>query len=78
MALEGRVCELIAEQLGIHSDEIHLDSQLTKDLGADSLDMLELLLALEEEFGIEEISQIEAEKLDTVQKLTQYIESKTM
>lgn len=77
MALEGRVLEIVAEQLGIGEEEIQVESSFTDDLGADSLDVLELVMALEEEFEIE-IPDADAEKLDTVQKLVQYLESKTL
>lgn len=76
MALEERVCEIIAEQLGISEDEIQPDSSFTNDLGADSLDVVELMMALEEEFEIE-ISEEEAEKIDTVQKLINHLEART-
>ncbi|OGQ05249.1 MAG: acyl carrier protein [Deltaproteobacteria bacterium RIFCSPLOWO2_12_FULL_44_12] len=76
MALEGRVREIIAEQLGISEEEVQPDSSFMSDLGADSLDTLELMMALEEEFEIE-IPDTDAEKLETVQKLVQYLETKT-
>jgi len=77
MALEGKVLEIVAEQLGIGEEEIQGDSSFSDDLGADALDVLELMMAVEEEFEIE-VSEQDAEKLDTVQKLVQYIESKTL
>lgn len=76
MALEQRVQEIIAEQLGIAEEEIQQEASFSQDLGADSLDFLELIMALEEEFEIE-IPDSDAEKLATVQKLVQYLESKT-
>lgn len=75
MALEPRIKEIIAEQWGIAEEEIQPDSSFGEDLGADSLDVLELIMALEEEFEIE-ISDDEAEKLETVAKLVQYLESR--
>lgn len=77
MALEGKVLEIVAEQLGIGEEEIQGDSSFSDDLGADVLDVLELMMAVEEEFEIE-VSEQDAEKLDTVQKLVQYIESRTL
>lgn len=77
MALEARVREIIAEQLGINDDEIQPDSSFMEDLGADSLDVVELMMAFEEEFEIE-IPDEEAEKLKTVQDLTQYLEPKVL
>lgn len=76
MALEGRIREIIAEQLGISEEEIQEDSLFGKDLGADSLDFYELIMALEEEFDIE-VSEEDAEKLDNFQKIVQYLESRT-
>ena len=76
MALEGRIREIISGQLGIAEEEIQEDSQFGKDLGADSLDFYELIMALEEEFDIE-ISEEEAEKIDNFQKMVQYLESRT-
>jgi len=76
MALEEKVCEIIAEQLGISEDEIQPEASFTNDLGADSLDVVELIMALEEEFEID-VSEEDAEKLDTVQKLINYLEART-
>lgn len=76
MALEAKIKEIIAEQLGISEDEIQDDSSFGSDLGADSLDFYELLMALEEEFDIE-ISEGEAEKLETFEKLVHHVEAKT-
>ena len=77
MALnEGEVFEkvksVIVEQLGVSEDEISLEASFTDDLGADSLDTVELVMALEEEFGTE-IADEEAEKLTTVKKTVDYI-----
>lgn len=76
MALEARVREIIAEQLGIGDEEVQEDSNFGSDLGADSLDFYELIMALEEEFDIE-VPEEDAEKLDTFQKLVQYLEGRT-
>lgn len=76
MALEARIREIIAEQLGINEEEIQEDCFFSKDLGADSLDRYELMMALEEEFAID-IPEDEAEKLNSFQKLVQYLESRT-
>jgi len=73
MALEGKVKEIIAEQLGIAEDEIQPDCSFVEDLGADSLDILELIMAFEEEFEIE-ISDEEAEKLETFSDLVHFLE----
>lgn len=67
------VKELTAEQLGIEVDEVNEDSSFIDDLGADSLDTMELVLALEDEFGIE-ISDEETEKLKKVSDAVKFIE----
>ena len=69
-----KVIEIVAEQLGIGEEEIQIDSKFVEDLGADSLDIVEVLLALEEEFEVE-ISDDEAQKIKTVGELIQFIES---
>lgn len=69
-----KVQEKIAEQLGIDTDDINMESSFIEDLGADSLDIVELLMALEEEFDIE-IPDEEAEKLVTVGDVVDYIKN---
>ena len=70
--LEARVKGIIAEQLGIDEKEIRLDSKFIDDLGADSLDIVELVMAMEEEFQME-IPDEEAENIRTVQDALNYI-----
>lgn len=70
--LEARVKSIIAEQLGIDEKEIRLDSKFIDDLGADSLDIVELVMAMEEEFQME-IPDEEAENIRTVQDALTYI-----
>ncbi len=70
--LEKNVKKLIADQLNINEEEIQEDSSFMEDLGADSLDTVELVMALEEEFGIE-IPDEEAEKIKTVGNAISYI-----
>tara|TARA_Y100000591_G_scaffold291235_1_gene277636 strand:+ start:49 stop:279 length:231 start_codon:yes stop_codon:yes gene_type:complete len=72
MSVEERVKGIVAEQLSIGSDEIENESSFIDDLGADSLDTVELVMALEEEFDIE-ISDDEAENISTVQSAIDYI-----
>ncbi len=72
MSVDERVKGIVAEQLGVSVDEISTDSSFIDDLGADSLDTVELVMSLEEEFDIE-ISDEEAENISTVQTAIDYI-----
>ena len=72
MSVDERVKGIVAEQVGIGVDEINNESRFIDDLGADSLDTVELVMALEEEFDIE-ISDEEAENISTVQTAIDYI-----
>ena len=67
-----RVKKVAVAQLNVNNDEVTLEASFTKDLGADSLDQVELVMALEEEFDIE-ISDEDAEKIQTVQNAIDYI-----
>lgn len=71
---ESRVKKIIGEKLSINEDEISNEANFVEDLGADSLDNVELIMAFEEEFEIE-ISDEEAEKIATVHQAIDYIES---
>lgn len=71
--IEQRVKEIIVDQLGVNSDQVTADAKFLEDLGADSLDTVELVMALEEEFG-QEIPDDEAEKLQSVGDVIKYIE----
>ena len=70
--IEERVKKIIVEQLGVKEDEVKNESSFVEDLGADSLDTVELVMALEEEFDTE-IPDEEAEKITTVQSAIDYI-----
>ena len=69
-----KVKEIIVEQLGEDADQIKPESNFVDDLGADSLDTVELIMSFEEEFGVE-IPDTEAEKIKTVQDVINYIEA---
>lgn len=71
-----KVKEIIVEQLGVDPDDVTMESSFIDDLGADSLDIVELIMALEEEFDIE-IPDEEAEKFPTVGNVVNYIKEHT-
>jgi len=71
-SVERRVIEIIVEQLGVSEEEVTMEASFIDDLGADSLDLVELIMAMEEEFGLE-ISDEDAEKIQTVQNVVNYI-----
>ena len=75
MALIDDIKEVVVEQLSVSADEVKDNSKFVEDLGADSLDVVELVMALEEKFDIE-IPDDEAEKIQTVADVVAYIESK--
>lgn len=72
MSIEDRVKKIVSDQLGSSVEEVNNDSSFVDDLGADSLDTVELVMALEEEFNTE-IPDEEAEKITTVQQAIDYI-----
>ncbi len=73
MSVADKVKSIIAEQLGVEGDEVTDAASFTDDLGADSLDIVELVMAFEEEFDLE-IPDEEAEKIATVQNAVSYID----
>lgn len=73
-SVEEKVKHIIVEQLGVDEDEVKPDASFVDDLGADSLDVVELVMALEEEFEME-ISDEDAEKLTTVKQAIDYIQA---
>jgi acyl carrier protein len=72
---QDRVKEIIVEQLGVNPDQVTPEAKFIEDLGADSLDTVELVMAFEEEFGAE-IPDEDAEKLQTVGDVIKYIEER--
>jgi len=73
-SVEERVKHIIVEQLGVDEEEVKPEAKFVDDLGADSLDVVELVMALEEEFGLE-INDEDAEKLTSVKMAVEYIEN---
>ncbi len=69
-----QIREIVVEQLGVDEDMVELDTNIMKDLEADSLDAVEIILGIEEKFGID-IPDEEAEKFETVRDLVDYVES---
>ncbi|MGL4688215.1 MAG: acyl carrier protein [Fusobacteriaceae bacterium] len=67
-----KIKEIVVEQLGVEMEQVTLDSNFIDDLGADSLDTVELIMALEEEFGVD-IPDADAEKIKTVKDAADYI-----
>ena len=75
MALADEVKELVVEQLGVSPDEVTPEAKFIEDLGADSLDTVELVMAFEDHFGVE-IPDEDAEKITTVGEAVSYLEKK--
>jgi acyl carrier protein len=71
--IEQRVKEIVVEQLGVNADQVTPEAKFIEDLGADSLDTVELVMALEEEFSVE-VPDEQAEKLQSVGDVIKYIE----
>lgn len=75
MSVEDKVRDIIVEQLGVSADQVKEDASFIEDLGADSLDTVELVMAFEEEFSAE-IPDEDAEKLTSVGAVTSYLKEK--
>ncbi|HEY1121325.1 acyl carrier protein [Luteolibacter arcticus] len=75
-SIEDRVKDIIVDQLGVNADQVTLEAKFIEDLGADSLDTVELVMAFEEEFEIE-VPDEEAEKLQSVGDVVTYIKSQS-
>ena len=76
ISIEDRIKKIVVEQLGVNADQVTPEAKFIEDLGADSLDTVELVMALEEEFG-NEIKDEDAEKLTTVGDVIRHIEDNT-
>lgn len=72
MSVEEKVKEIVAEQLGVSVDQVKPESKFVEDLGADSLDLTELIMAMEDEFGVE-IDDEKAQEIRTVQDAINFI-----
>ena len=75
-SISDKVKDIIVEQLGVNPEQVTESASFIEDLGADSLDTVELVMAFEEEFGVE-VPDEDAEKLQTVGNVVDYIEKKT-
>ena len=71
-----KLCDLISEQFGVEADTITMETTFTDDLGADSLDIVELSMAFEEEFGVSEMSEEDIAGIATVGDLVTYLQNK--
>jgi acyl carrier protein len=74
MSIEDKVKKIVSEQLGVDESEVTLTASFVDDLGADSLDLVELIMAMEEEFDVK-IEDEEAEKIKTVQDAVKFIQN---
>lgn len=77
MGVQEQVIEIIVDKLKVDASEVSPEKHFTRDLGADSLDTVELVMEFEEKFGIDEIPEEEAEKIQTVGDAIEYIKTKT-
>ncbi len=75
-AVEDKIKEIIVEQLGVSAEEVVTEASFIDDLGADSLDIVELVMAIEEEWGLF-IPDDDAEKIQTIQDAINYVEERT-
>jgi acyl carrier protein len=76
MAVEDKIREIIVEQLGVTAEEVVPEASFIDDLGADSLDIVELVMAIEEEFGLE-IPDEDAERMQSIGDAISYVEERT-
>jgi acyl carrier protein len=76
MAVEDKIRDIIVEQLGVTAEEVVPEASFIDDLGADSLDIVELVMAIEEEFGLE-IPDEDAERMQSIADAINYVEERT-
>ncbi len=76
MAVEDKIREIVVDQLGVSAEEVVPEATFIDDLGADSLDIVELVMAIEEEFGLE-IADDDAEKIQSIQDAITYVDERT-
>lgn len=74
--VEEKIREIIVDKLKVEADDVTLDKEIQRDLGADSLDLVELVMELEEQFGVDEIPEEEAAELKTVGDVVNYVNEK--
>lgn len=75
MSVEEKIKQIIKDQLGVSEEEVKLEASFVEDLGADSLDLTELIMAMEEEFGVE-IADEDAQKMLKVKDAVHFVETK--
>ncbi len=76
MAVDDKIREIVVDQLGVSAEEVVPEATFIDDLGADSLDIVELVMAIEEEFGLE-IADDDAEKIQSIQDAITYVDERT-
>jgi acyl carrier protein len=75
--VEERIKEIIVDKLKVEAEDVTPEKEIQRDLGADSLDLVELVMELEEQFGVDEIPEEEAAELKTVGDVVKYVKEKT-
>ena len=75
--VEEKIKEIIVDKLKVEAEDVTPDKEIQRDLGADSLDLVELVMELEEQFGVDEIPEEEAAELKTVGDVVKYVKEKT-
>lgn len=73
MVVFEKVCDILSEQLGVDTEELSMDTRIVDDLMADSLDMVEIMMSIEDAFGIEEVPTEKMEEIKTIGDIVRYI-----